>query len=176
MTSYPQAQLCELCRHALSSHWVAKDSIQPQNATQEEDAYKGDDYASSSDGFYEAPDWVTVVTEHDAPQALHAYQSPPHHSLTQLENSASQGCYLCMIFFDNARDEMRKLTAEKRAIISRLRSFIIARPSHDDSLDGEIVQLEITYYVDGIIKPDAFAMTIGIILYRLLRTYKIAVQ
>jgi hypothetical protein len=88
-----------------------------------------------------------------------------------LEKSASQGCYLCIIFFNRARDEKRNLTTEKKAMINRLRSFVIARPSQDDSLEGEIVQLELAYFVDGLIKPDTFAMTVGIILYKLLRKF-----
>ena len=88
--------------------------------------------------------------------------------LAQLEDSASQGCYLCILILDKARDELHSLTSEKAASIGRLQSFIVARPSHDDSLGGEIVQFEISYFIDGFIKPDAFALTIGLTLYKLL--------
>jgi hypothetical protein len=80
MSSYPKAQLCELCQYVFSSRWVAKDSIQLRNAdqegkvTREEDSCNSDDNASFSDGFYEAPDWVTVVTTDDAtPRLLEVY-------------------------------------------------------------------------------------------------------
>jgi hypothetical protein len=178
MSSYPEAQLCKLCEHALSSHWVAKDSIQPEDADQgenmtgEENASIGSDSTSFSEGFYEAPDWVTVVTaDNTTSRSSDTYRSPPHYNLADLEKSASQGCYLCTLFWDNVRDGMRNLTAEKKAVIDRLLSFVIARPSHDDSFEGLIVQLKLAYFIDGLIEPDAFAMTVGITLYNLLRKF-----
>jgi hypothetical protein len=161
MSSYPKAQLCKHCEGAFSSHWIAKDSIELNDS---------DDDASFSEYFYEAPDWVTLVNADDATsQPSEGYRSPPHHNLAQLEQSAHQGCYLCTIFFDKVRDGMENLSTDKKATSSRLRSFLIARPNYDDSFGGEIVQLEISYFIDGLIKPDTFALTVGVILYQLLR-------
>src|SRR5438045_319867 len=112
--SYPAAQLCELCKQVFESHWVSKESIQLKNQddTAECTEDTNSDYSeeeisascatdTSNSGFYEAPDWVTVVSAANSTlQASQDYQSPSHHSVTGLERSANNGCYLCTIFWD----------------------------------------------------------------------------
>jgi hypothetical protein len=176
MSSYPEAELCKLCEYALSSHWVAKQPTQPTGADDVDRILGDDEDASSSDNstlFSEGdtPDWVTSTVglpEDKAVGREHTYRSPPHYSFVDLEKSAKQGCYLCTIFWDKVHDQICRLTAEKEESADRLQGFVVARPNFDDSFEGDIVQLEIIYYVDGLIESETYAMTVGVILYKLL--------
>jgi hypothetical protein len=176
MSSYPEARLCMLCEHALSNHWVAKQSIQPKctnqegNNAEDENASVVDSEASYSDDFYEAPDWViTMPVGETTPHGSEDHRSPPHHSIAGLEESATHGCYLCTIFWDKVRDEIRQLTAKSKQSIGRLSSFVIARPNKKAGFKGDIIDLELAFFIDGLIEPGAYVMTVGIFLYKLLR-------
>lgn len=176
MSSYPEAGLCKLCEYALSSHWVAKPSTQPTGADNVDRIFGEDENASSSadSTLFSAGDtldWVTLTAAFPEDRALgreHTYRSPPHYSFVDLEKSAKQGCYLCIIFWDKVHDEICRLTIEREESVDRLQGFVVARPNFDDSFEGEIVQLEIIYYVDGLIESGTYAMTVGVILYKLL--------
>lgn len=123
--------------------------------------------ASEAGLAYEAPDWVTVVDA--TPEISQSYQSPSHHTITGLERSASNGCYLCTIFWDLVRDRVDGLDQPNKGQVDRLSGLAIARPSRQEGFADEVIQLELSYFVDG--KQDAFIFTVGVILWRPCRMY-----
>jgi hypothetical protein len=185
---YPPAALCELCKQIFEGCWVSKESLQLRgqnnptglteepisSALRETESWPGDDTNSSDDGFYEEPDWVKLVAANESDCASlvpQNYYSPTHHNIEMLERSAKSGCYLCTIFWDLVHDMVHELEGPKKEEIDRLMGVVIARPNQEESFEEDIIQLELSYFVDAKLKQDAFAFTVGIILWRFTRMF-----
>lgn len=175
MSLIREARLCKICSTVFSSHWVARDSIQQTNANQaenfskEKDAFSsGEDDTNSNSSFESAPGWATVLTEINvATSQLSITHRPlPHHNLAELEESASRGCYLCIVLFGSVHDQIEEVADHIRARIGRLQSYIVAQPSTHDPTEQAAIEIEISYYIDGVINSNTFACSVRVFLHK----------
>ena len=156
------APLCNPCELIFRQHWVSKESFEPSGHEMDLEAVidaasqLGSDYE-----LHEAPDWVTLGLEGSG-----EYTSPIHHTVEELEKSATAGCRLCVMFWDMVQDEVGALADETKVQIGNLASIAVARPGFDPVTEEEAVDLELSYFGD-IQKFEGYAFTCGLKLCRI---------
>ena len=170
--------LCNLCQQIFEGRWIENDAWELSSDTTphriedldgvseyspEAISYSQPDLASSFD-YHWSPDWVKVIDgELDASDAASTL-SPPYHTITDLQESARNGCSLCTAFADLVHDKLKALDDSTEEFVSRLSGIVIVRPSQDACDVSNSLVLEISYFVDGTIEEDSCCFSVDLLL------------
>ena len=163
--SCESCELCELCDRIFRGHWQAREESVRSGSESLEDG-------NDDSHFYERPGWLQIdgrVNLGTETTPILKPSSPAHHSIPALEISAKNGCYLCVIIWDQLQSKLPDLAKSWGDNLNCAIGVVVARPTFDSVEDGEPrsspepVDLEISYFINGKCEiQDAYITTIDI--------------